>query len=53
MPVHIRQPEVAALVSIGQPLVVDAQQVEDRGVHVVDVHRAGGPFVHVGLRAHG
>ena len=35
--VDIGQPEVAAAVAVGQPLVVDAQQVQDRGVQVVDV----------------
>ena len=34
---HVGQAEVAALVAEGQPFVVDAQQVEDRGVEVVDV----------------
>ena len=35
---HVGQPEVAALVAVGEPLVVDAQQVQHRGVQVVDVH---------------
>ena len=34
---HVGQAEVAALVAIGQPRVVDAQQVQDRGVQVMDV----------------
>src|SRR5919204_6638938 len=33
---HIGQPEVAAVEAIRQPLVIDAQQAQDRGVHVVD-----------------
>ena len=36
---HIRQSKVAALEFVGQPLVVDAQQVQDGGVQVVDVDR--------------
>ena len=35
--VDVGQPEVAAGVAIGQPGVIEAQQVEDRGVEVVDV----------------
>ena len=34
---HVGQAEVAAGVAVGQPRVVQAQQVEDRGVEVVDV----------------
>ena len=35
--VHVGQAEVAALEAVGQPGVVEAQQVQDRGVQVVDV----------------
>ena len=35
---HIGQPEVAAGVAVGEPGVVEAEQVQDRGVQVVDVH---------------
>ena len=34
---NVGQAEVAALVAVGEPLVVDAQQVQHRGVQVVDV----------------
>ena len=37
MPVHVGQPEVAALELVGQALVVDAEKVQHRGVEVVDV----------------
>ena len=37
--VHVGQAVVAALVLEGQPGVVDAQAVQDRGVQVVDVDR--------------
>ena len=37
VPVHVGQPEVAALEAVGQPLVVEAQQVQERGVQIVDV----------------
>ena len=37
LPGHVGQPEVAALEAVGQPLVVDAEQVQHRGVQVVDV----------------
>ena len=36
---HVGQPEVAAAVAIGQFGVVDAEQVQDGGVQVVDVDR--------------
>jgi hypothetical protein len=36
---HVRQPEVAALETVRQTLVVDAQAVQDRGVQIVDVNR--------------
>lgn len=35
----IGEAEVAALVTVGESLVVDAQKVEESGVQVVDVHR--------------
>ena len=34
---HVGQAEVAALESVRQPLVVDAEQVQDRRLEVVDV----------------
>ena len=36
LPVHIGQPEIAAGVAVGQLLVIDAQDVQQRGVQVVD-----------------
>ena len=33
---HVGQPEVAAVVAVRQPLVIHAEQVQDRGVQVVD-----------------
>ena len=40
LPVDVGQAEVAALEAVGEPLVVDAQAVQDRGVQIVDVDRA-------------
>ena len=37
--VHVGQAEIPPLEAVGQPLVVDAQAVQDRGVEIVDVHR--------------
>src|SRR5690606_37130065 len=37
--VHVGEPKVAALVTERQPLVVDAEQVQQRRVQIVDVHR--------------
>ena len=34
----IREAEVAAGVAVGEFFVVDAEQVQERGVHIVDVH---------------
>ena len=39
LPMHVGQPPVDAVVAEGQPRVVDAQQVQHRGVHVVAVGR--------------
>src|SRR5204862_5570656 len=36
--VIVREPEIAAVVAIGQFLVIEAQQTQDRGVKIVDVH---------------
>ncbi len=38
LPCDVGQAEIAAVVAIGQPRVIDAQQVQDRGVQVVDAH---------------
>src|SRR5688500_6155660 len=35
--VHVRQPEIAALVAVSQTLVVDAEQMHQRCLQVVDV----------------
>ena len=36
---HIGQPEVSPGVSVREPRVIEAEQVQDRGMQVVDVHR--------------
>ena len=36
-PVHVSQPEVAAAVAVGEAFVVQAHQVQNRGVQVMDV----------------
>src|SRR5262249_54722194 len=41
---------IPALVLVGQPLVVDAEQVEDRGMEVVDVDAVGRDAVAEGVR---
>ena len=33
---HIRQPKIAALIAISEPVVLDAEQMQQRGVQVVD-----------------
>ena len=39
---HIRQSEIAFLVAIRQLLVIDPDQVETRGMEIVDVDRVSG-----------
>lgn len=41
VPMHIGQPEAAALVFERELRVVDAELVEDRGLQVVHMHGAG------------
>ena len=36
---YVGQPEIAALKTVGQPSVVESEQVENRRVNVVNVHR--------------
>ena len=38
---HVGQAEVAALEAVGESCVVEAEQVQQRGVQVVDVDRVG------------
>ena len=49
MTVHVGQAEVAALITIGEPPVIDAELVQDGGIEVMDVHGAGGPLVFIRL----
>src|SRR4051812_20973020 len=35
--VHVGEAEIAALEAVGEPLVVEAELVEERGVEIVDV----------------
>jgi hypothetical protein len=35
---HIRQTKIAALVAIGQVLMIDSEQVENRCLYIVDMH---------------
>jgi hypothetical protein len=40
VPMHIREPEVSALEAVRELCMIDAQQVEHRGVEIVNVDRA-------------
>ncbi len=42
--VHIRQAPIDSVVAEGQPVMVDAQQVQDRGMQVVAISLAFGGF---------
>ncbi len=46
--VDVGQAVVAALVFVGEPGVVDAEQVEQRGLQIVDVDRTGRVLVPCG-----
>ena len=52
--VNVGQAEVAALEAVGQPCVIDAQEMQDRGVEVVDLDRVLDDVVGevVGLAVH-
>jgi hypothetical protein len=41
-PVHVGQPEIAPLKPVGQLCMIKAQQVQDRCVQIVHVHRVCG-----------
>ena len=43
MTVDIGQAEVTALVAVGQLLVVETDQMQDRRIEIMDVHGPGGP----------
>lgn len=49
MPVDVGEAEIPALVSIGEFSVVDPQQMQDRGIEVVNVHATRGPVIFGGL----
>lgn len=49
VPMDIRQSEISPLIPVGQFAMIDAEQMKDRGVQIVDMHRAGGPAFFVGL----
>ncbi len=36
---HVGEAEIATGVAVGEPFVVEAEEVENRGVQVVDMHR--------------
>lgn len=48
----VGEAKVAALIAIGQSSVVNAQEVKNGGVEVVDVHGSRRPMFFVGLRVH-
>ena len=46
-PRHIRQPEIAPLELIRQPLVIDPQAMQNRRLQIVHMHRIFGDVVAV------
>src|SRR5438552_1156018 len=36
---HVREPEIAPLEAVSERFVIEAEQVQERGVEIVDVHR--------------
>ena len=49
MAIDIGKPEAAALIEIIEPFVIDAEEVEDRGLKIVNVDRAGREGAFVGI----
>ena len=47
---HARQTLVETLELVGEALVIDPQQVQDRGVEIVDVDGVGGDVVREFIR---
>ena len=45
MAVHIRKTKVASLVSVGQSRMVNAQQMKDGRIEIVNVHGSRSPLV--------
>src|SRR5438132_12353941 len=45
MPAHIRQPKIPSLETVSQPRMIDAQQVQESGIEVVDFDRVFGDLV--------
>jgi hypothetical protein len=39
LPVNVRQPKVSAAVPICEPLMIEAEQIQDCGVEIVNVDR--------------
>src|ERR1017187_9420591 len=38
LPMHIREPELTALVSVGQAFVIETQALKNRGLKIVNLH---------------
>lgn len=43
VPINIGQPKISPLVSVRQTLVIYPEQVQNRGIQIVDVHGSWGP----------
>lgn len=43
MAVDISQTEVTSLITVRQPSMVNSQQMQDRGIEIMNVHGAGRP----------
>ena len=46
---HVGQPKITTGISVSQPLVVQSEQVQDRGVQVVEVDLVADGFDPVGV----
>ena len=47
MTVHVRKTKITTLITIGQPGMIDTQQMKNGGIEVMNVHGARSPFVFV------
>src|SRR5690606_28029516 len=47
MPMHIGEPEIATGMAVGEALVIEAEQMQDGGMEIVDVHGVDHRFIAV------
>ena len=48
MTMHIGEAKVAPLIAVGQPSMIDPQQVENRGIEIMNMDRSRGQVIFAG-----